>query len=145
MATGPEHYREAEDWLTVADNAVSKSSPHVAMAAAMAQAHATLALAAATALNDADGGTSPDDYRAWRRVASVELAAERTTLAEQLRARGAEQAAQDAEDDAFHAQRRADEAEANGEHVDYAEAENVRQIEDEMALDAAGVDSWEEL
>jgi hypothetical protein len=31
------------------------------------------------------------------------------------------------------------------EHVDYAEAEDVRQIKDEMALEAAGVESWEEL
>ena len=31
------------------------------------------------------------------------------------------------------------------EHVDYAEAEDVRQIEEEMALEAAGVDSWEDL
>ena len=62
--------------------------------------------------------------------------AERTTLAEQLRAVGAEQAAQDAEADAFHAQRRADEAEANGECVDYAEAEAVREIEREMAIEA---------
>lgn len=61
---------------------------------------------------------------------------ERTTLAEQLRAVGAEQAAQDAEADAFHAQRRADEAEANGEHVDYDEAEDVREIEREMAIEA---------
>jgi hypothetical protein len=31
------------------------------------------------------------------------------------------------------------------EHVDYAEAEAVREIEEEMALEAAGVESWEEL
>lgn len=70
---------------------------------------------------------------------------ERTTLAEQLRALGAEQAAQDAEADAFHAQRRADEAEANGEYVDYDEAEAVREISEEMALEAAGVESWDQL
>lgn len=63
MATGPEHYREAEEWLTVADNAVSKSSPHVTMAAAMAQAHATLALAAATALNST--GIGEADLGEW--------------------------------------------------------------------------------
>lgn len=71
--------------------------------------------------------------------------AERTTLAEQLRALGAEQAAQDAEADAFHAQRRADEAEANGECVDYEEAEAVREIDEEIALEAAGVESWDQL
>ena len=70
---------------------------------------------------------------------------ERTTLAEQLRALGAEQAAQDAEADAFHAQRRADETEANGEYVDYDEAEAVREIREEMALEAAGVESWDQL
>jgi len=63
MATGPEHYREAEDWMTVADNAVGKSSEHVVMAAAMAQAHATLALAAATALGSTGVGGS--DIEAW--------------------------------------------------------------------------------
>jgi lipopolysaccharide biosynthesis protein len=31
------------------------------------------------------------------------------------------------------------------EHVDYAEAEAVREIEEEMALEAAGVKSWDEL
>ena len=62
--------------------------------------------------------------------------AERTTLAEQLRARGAEQAARDEKANAFHAQRRADEAEANGEYVDYAEAAAVREIEREMAIEA---------
>lgn len=84
---------------------------------------------------DAERYAQRDDY----------VNAERTTLAEQLRAHGAEQAAQDAEADAFHAQRRADEAEANGEYVDYAEAEAVREIEEEMALEAAGVESWDEL
>jgi len=63
MATGPEHYREAEDWMTVADNAVGKSSEHVIMAAAMAQAHATLALAAATAL--ASTGVGEADLGEW--------------------------------------------------------------------------------
>lgn len=63
---------------------------------------------------DAERYALRDDY-----VNSAD--SERTTLAEQLRAVGAEQAAQDAEADAFHAQRRTDEAEANGEHVDYGE------------------------
>jgi len=34
---------------------------------------------------------------------------------------------------------------ARTEHVDYAEAEAVREIEEEMALEAAGVESWDEL
>jgi len=37
------------------------------------------------------------------------------------------------------------EPEPVAEHVDYAEAEDVRQIEDEMALEAAGVERWEDL
>lgn len=66
----------------------------------------------------------------------VAYKADRPTLAEQLRRCGAEQAARDAEADAFHAQRRADEAEANGEYVDYDEADAVREIEREMAIEA---------
>lgn len=31
------------------------------------------------------------------------------------------------------------------EHVDHAEADAVREIEEEMALEAAGVESWEDL
>lgn len=31
------------------------------------------------------------------------------------------------------------------EHVDYAEAEAVREINEEMALEAAGVESWDQL
>lgn len=33
----------------------------------------------------------------------------------------------------------------DGEYVDYAEAEAVREIEEEMALEAAGVESWDQL
>ena len=44
--TGPEHYREAEKWAQIASN----SNPELAVAnAAVAQVHATLALAWATA------------------------------------------------------------------------------------------------
>ena len=61
--TGPEHYREAERLLaiSVADNPVT---------AAEAQVHATLALAAATGLNDNDVGMSGPDWAAWRDTAS---------------------------------------------------------------------------
>jgi hypothetical protein len=37
------------------------------------------------------------------------------------------------------------EPEPVAEHVDYAEAEDVREIEEEMALEAAGVESWDQL
>ena len=67
MATGPEHYLEAQKLLLAADN---ESDPAwVQATATRAQAHATLALAAATALNDADGGMVSSDYEAWRAVA----------------------------------------------------------------------------
>lgn len=70
MATGPEHYREAEDWLTVADNAVGKSSEHVIMAAAMVQAHAALALAAAVGTyGTAEETRTAADANAWEYAA----------------------------------------------------------------------------
>lgn len=72
---GPQHYREAERLLNALD-VVGNPTPAQVLQMQTAGVHATLALAAATALNDADGGTSPNDYRAWRRVGSVELADE---------------------------------------------------------------------
>jgi hypothetical protein len=71
--TGPEHYREAERLLTLADG-FDVSDAAVTLAAA--HAHATLALAAATALTDAgnaqttgDGGMPAEDYWAWLQAA----------------------------------------------------------------------------
>lgn len=78
MATGPEHYREAQEWLTVAANAGSESTEERAIAAACAQAHATLALAAATAMagrtSNASGvfGMHEADFEAWDAVAGVQ-------------------------------------------------------------------------
>lgn len=66
--TGPEHYRRAEELAERADEFVS-SRVGVPWAAA-AQVHATLALAAATAL----GRISPADERAWRDAAGTEAA-----------------------------------------------------------------------
>lgn len=70
---GPEHYLEAEALLASADqNFLRGDDPSSALAAA--QVHATLALAAATALNDnsADEGGMPlEDYRAWAEAAGV--------------------------------------------------------------------------
>lgn len=68
MATGPEHYREAERLLADADPPHEESKWDMALIAA-AQVHATLALAAANGLNDADGGMSVRDYNEWRDVA----------------------------------------------------------------------------
>jgi hypothetical protein len=63
MASGPEHYREAERLLGVAEE------PEV-IRLAEAQVHATLALAAATALPAAQRyvGTAGGDDREWAQV-----------------------------------------------------------------------------
>lgn len=76
---GPEHYREAESALEASDYQRmhwGESGNRDDLRGAMwelqrAQVHATLALAAATALNDGDGGTTVEDYHAWKQVASV--------------------------------------------------------------------------
>jgi hypothetical protein len=61
-------YRTAEDLVAYAAD-LDKNDPDVPLTLAEAQVHATLALAAATGLNDADGGMSVTTYRAWRAVA----------------------------------------------------------------------------
>ncbi|WP_262059703.1 hypothetical protein [Streptomyces sp. STR69] len=77
MATGPEHYLEAEHLVerahhyTYGDGADPVTG---AALAAEAQVHATLALAAATALNDhshSEGGMPLEDYDAWTKTAGV--------------------------------------------------------------------------
>jgi hypothetical protein len=68
--TGPEHYRMAEQAL----DAIASGGMDGAMAAQLvvrAQVNATVALAAATGLNDADGGLPSSDLRAWRAVAGT--------------------------------------------------------------------------
>jgi hypothetical protein len=70
MATALEHYQEAEDLLRKASTSQGGSYDERYFLDA-AQVHATLALAAATALNIGDGG---EDYELWRRAASVEAA-----------------------------------------------------------------------
>lgn len=69
--TGPEHYREAEQLAAAAAHHanVGKDWNAAQGCAALAQVHATLALAAATALNDHDGGSPVLTYRAWKAVA----------------------------------------------------------------------------
>jgi hypothetical protein len=71
--TGPEHYREADLLLTNPDGACEYGCPHSGCEHAIylvvrAQAHATLALAAATALND----VAVKGWAAWREVAAGE-------------------------------------------------------------------------
>ena len=76
--TGPEHYREAEYMLQMATNQLASQGDDGIDDAnrliARGQVHATLALAAATALNDTDpqhGGMPVRDWDAWRAVASL--------------------------------------------------------------------------
>jgi hypothetical protein len=64
--TGPDHYRKAEELAAKADEYVGRGEGQESAAvwAAVAQIHATLALAAATAL-----GTRSPDGQAWADVA----------------------------------------------------------------------------
>ncbi|MER6515226.1 hypothetical protein [Nonomuraea sp. NPDC001636] len=76
--TGPEHYREAERHLSAAsytDRPGGRPAhPDAGHHIAMAQAHATLALAAATALSDptrsAPRAPLPE-WNAWKQAAGV--------------------------------------------------------------------------
>jgi hypothetical protein len=70
--TGPEHYQRAEDLIGDAAGA-SESSDHGRAAAlvAIAQVHATLAAAAAAALNHGGRGLDERDYTAWYEAAGV--------------------------------------------------------------------------
>lgn len=65
--TGPENYREAERCLSLGKEPGADALVQAAYFAA-AQAHATLALAAATALGVADGDDAPQTHaaRTWR-------------------------------------------------------------------------------
>lgn len=72
--TGPEHYLAAEELLLTADAYEQDSAPLTAASRrAEAQVHATLALAAATALAvlGADDGLPTADYRAWNKAVSA--------------------------------------------------------------------------
>jgi hypothetical protein len=66
--TGPEHYAEAERLLTLAGRHTSGAAygPEWALTLTAAQVHATLALAAATAI-----GTPGPDGPAWAEVAAA--------------------------------------------------------------------------
>lgn len=72
--TGPEHYRAAEEIIDDLDELVNLSPKPatVGVAIAVAQVHATLALAAATAADQAtayDGDESYSRSRGWAGVA----------------------------------------------------------------------------
>lgn len=72
--TGPEHYCEAERRLLMAWEE-DRRSEDVAHLVAEAQVHATLALAAATAMQAAVDGSEPGmgspEYAAWYAAAGV--------------------------------------------------------------------------
>ena len=81
MTTSIEHYHEAERLLAIAKSLKSDGyhgdqTATVANTVAMAQAHATLALAGATGLNRTRRGNAAADHDAWSRVASVAAATE---------------------------------------------------------------------
>jgi hypothetical protein len=72
--TGPEHYLEAERLLkSAADNFLRNGNPGSALDAA--QVHATLALAAATAMQAAVDGSEPGmgsgEFHEWYQAAGV--------------------------------------------------------------------------
>ena len=70
--TGPDHYRKAEELTAKAHDYLGQGEGQdsAAVWAAVAQIHATLALAAATAL-----GTTAADGRAWHEVAGTKFSA----------------------------------------------------------------------
>ncbi|MFE0808160.1 hypothetical protein ACFW34_11840 [Streptomyces sp. NPDC058848] len=75
--TGPEHYREAERLLAVAASSdqttYEGANPEADRTIAEAQVHATLALAAATAMSGTQNGMARVDFNAWGAVAGVPL------------------------------------------------------------------------
>jgi hypothetical protein len=71
--TGPEHYREAENCLRRAGTA-DLGSDMERFQLATAQVHATLALAAATAINPSGYEGQRPEWSEWADVASVETA-----------------------------------------------------------------------
>ena len=70
--TGPDHYRKAEELTAKAHDYLGQGEGQdsAAVWAAVAQIHATLALAAATAL-----GATAADGRAWHEVAGTRFSA----------------------------------------------------------------------
>jgi hypothetical protein len=73
--TGPEHYRRAEELAAEAHRLLGQGDSQATAGAwaAVAQAHAVLALAAATAV-----GTSGADNRAWIDAAGTRLGSGRS-------------------------------------------------------------------
>jgi hypothetical protein len=78
--TGPEHYQSAEiaQEAAAAAQAFRTPGPEYTVTEALLDAlvHAVLALAAANAGTDPDGGLSPAELKAWREVAGTRAPAE---------------------------------------------------------------------
>lgn len=76
MASGPEHYQEAERLAEIAEQYLSDDADAMPFAHGMAlaaQVHATLALAAAIAMGHRPaGGMDHLDFEAWDAVAGVQ-------------------------------------------------------------------------
>lgn len=71
--TGPEHYLEAEKLLSHAFGIEDRGSAEDVCLLAEAHVHATLALAAATAVSGSRSGGMPlASYNAWHRIAGVQ-------------------------------------------------------------------------
>ncbi|MEU6496409.1 hypothetical protein ABZ890_39535 [Streptomyces sp. NPDC046984] len=68
--TGPEHYARAEQLLREVRDGHQEGSDVAAILAA-AQVHATLAVAAATAMSGRGGGMHSADFNAWDNAAGV--------------------------------------------------------------------------
>lgn len=66
--TGPQHYADAQRILQLLRDQTA-GELELPVAIQVAQVQATLALAAATALNDGGAGMSTADYQAWSDVA----------------------------------------------------------------------------
>lgn len=69
MATGPDHYRDGEKFLGYANATPAGDVDAIHAQLMFAQVHATLALAAATALNGAGNGLYVADHDSWHRAA----------------------------------------------------------------------------
>lgn len=69
--TGPEHFREAEKHIQHAADHGTTAPDHERAHLAYAQVHATLALAAATALGAHPDGLAQAERAAWRAVAGT--------------------------------------------------------------------------
>jgi hypothetical protein len=67
--TGPEHYQEAENQAESAARAIDRLFEDARVSLALAQVHATLALAAATGTSSA----AKEERREWQYVAGVEI------------------------------------------------------------------------